>query len=46
MNAALATNNGVAITIHKNDFNQHTLNEALNKILTDKTQVIFIFIFH
>lgn len=37
MNAAMATENGVAITIHPEQLNQQTLSEALHKILTDKT---------
>lgn len=35
-NAALVTNNKVALTIHPQQLNRHTLKEALDQILTNK----------
>lgn len=37
MNAALATERGVAITIHPQELNRDTLREAIHNILTDKS---------
>lgn len=46
MNAAIATENGVALTLHPKDLNENTLREALRKILTDKryTQLVLIIV--